>query len=110
MVKNVKIGLVIYSNDPETVCNAFQLGNFALNQKDEVNVFLLGKGVGCEPNSAEKFKITEQIKSFASSGGKIFACEPCLQIHQLQNTEACLIATIKDLYTIIKESEKLITF
>jgi len=44
----MKLGLVIYSNDSETVWNAFRFGNFALNQKDAVNVFLLGKGVESE--------------------------------------------------------------
>jgi uncharacterized protein involved in oxidation of intracellular sulfur len=41
----MKLGIIIYSNDSETVWNAFHLGNFSLKQRDEVNVFLLGKGV-----------------------------------------------------------------
>lgn len=44
----MKRGIVISSNDPETVWNAFRLGNFARGQGDTVNVFLLGKGVDCE--------------------------------------------------------------
>jgi uncharacterized protein involved in oxidation of intracellular sulfur len=43
----MKLGIVIYSNDPETVWNAFRLGNFGLKEKDEVKVFLLAKGVEC---------------------------------------------------------------
>jgi uncharacterized protein involved in oxidation of intracellular sulfur len=70
----MKVGLVIYSNDPETVWNAFRFGNFALNQKDEVNVFLLAKGVEAEALDTEKFKVTEQMKNFVDNGGKIFAC------------------------------------
>jgi len=34
----MKIGIVIYSNDPETVWNAFRLSNFALKEGDEVKV------------------------------------------------------------------------
>jgi len=44
----MKLGLVIYSNDPETVWNAFRLGIFSLKKEDQVKVFLLAKGVECE--------------------------------------------------------------
>ncbi|RCV63580.1 uncharacterized protein involved in oxidation of intracellular sulfur [Methanophagales archaeon] len=41
----MKLGIVIYSDDSETVWNAFRLGNFALNEGDEVKVFLLARGM-----------------------------------------------------------------
>lgn len=106
----MKLGLVIYSNDSETVWNAFRFGNFALNQKDEVNVFLLGKGVEVESLDTEKFKVTEQMKSFVSNSGKIFACGSCLKIRHTEGSETCPLSTMKDLYTIIKESDKIVTF
>jgi uncharacterized protein involved in oxidation of intracellular sulfur len=106
----MKVGLVIYSNDPETVWNAFRFGNFALNQKDEVNVFLLAKGVEAEALDTEKFKVTEQMKNFVDNGGKIFACGSCLKIRHSEGSETCPLSTMKDLYEIIKESDKIITF
>ena len=39
------IGMVIYSNDTETVWNALRLANYSKNQGDTVSIFLLGKGV-----------------------------------------------------------------
>jgi len=39
----MKLGLVIYSNDSETVWNVFRLGSFSLNKGDAVKVFLLAK-------------------------------------------------------------------
>ena len=39
---------MIYSNDPETVFNAFRLGVFSLGKGDSVRVFLLAKGVESE--------------------------------------------------------------
>jgi uncharacterized protein involved in oxidation of intracellular sulfur len=39
------IGMVIYSNDVETVWNAFRLANYSVKQGDTVQVFLLAKGV-----------------------------------------------------------------
>jgi uncharacterized protein involved in oxidation of intracellular sulfur len=65
----MQIGLVIYSNDPETVWNAFRLGNFALKQGDTVKTFLLAKGVECESLDTEQFKVSEQMQSFTLGGG-----------------------------------------
>jgi uncharacterized protein involved in oxidation of intracellular sulfur len=41
----MKIGVIISSNDAETCWNALRYANFSLGQKDEVKVFLTGKGV-----------------------------------------------------------------
>ena len=106
----MKIGIVIYSNDPETVWNAFRFGNFVLKEKDQVKVFLLAKGVECESIDTEKFKVTEQIQSFVDSGGKIFACGTCLRIRGMEGSKNCPMSSMKDLYEIIKESEKTVTF
>lgn len=43
----MKLGIVIYSCDPETVWNAFRFGNHALKNGDAVKIFLLAKGVEC---------------------------------------------------------------
>jgi len=32
----MKPGIIIYSNEPETVWNAYRFGNFTLKEKDEV--------------------------------------------------------------------------
>jgi len=106
----MKIGIIIYSNDPETVWNAIRFGNFALKEGDEVKLFLLGKGVECESLDTEKFKVTEQIRLFVNSGGKIFACGTCLKIRQSGGSEMCPLSTMKDLYEIIKESDKVVRF
>ena len=76
----MKIGIVIYSNDSETVWNAFRFGIFALNEDDEVKVFLLARGVESESLDTEKFKVTEPVQSFINNGGKILACDTCLRI------------------------------
>jgi hypothetical protein len=44
-VLSTRIGIVISSNDPETVWNAFRFANFSCQKGDSVSVFLLGKGV-----------------------------------------------------------------
>jgi len=106
----MKMGIVIYSNDPETVWNAFRFGNFALKEGDKVKVFLLAKGVESESVDTEKFRVTEQMRSFVDDGGKILACGTCLKIRDSQGSEICPVSTMKDLYGIIKESDRLVTF
>lgn len=105
----MKLGVVIYSNDTETVWNAFRLGVFSLKEKDEVKVFLLAKGVECESLDTDKFKVTEQMQSFVNNGGKILACGTCLKIRNSEGTEMCPLSTMNDLYQLIKESDKIIT-
>ena len=106
----MKIGIVIYSEDPETVWNAFRFGNFALKEGDDAKVFLLAKGVECESLNTDKFNVTEQMRSFVDDGGKIFACGICLKIRQSEGSETCPLSTMKELYTIVKESDKVVTF
>lgn len=105
----MKVGIVISSNDPETVWNAFRFANFALKEGDDVKVFLLGKGVECEKLEDEPFNVPEQMQTFVDSGGKIYACGTCLKIRESE-AELCPISTMRDLYEIVKESDRLLTF
>jgi len=106
----MKIELVIYSNDSETVWNAFRFGNFALKEGDEVKVFLLADGVECESLDMDKFKVTEQMQTLVDNGGEMFACGSCLKIRQSEGSEVCPLSTMKDLHEIVKESDKIVTF
>jgi sulfur relay (sulfurtransferase) complex TusBCD TusD component (DsrE family) len=106
----MKIGMVIYSNDPETLWNAFRFGNFALGEGDTVKVFLLGKGVECENLDNAKFKVNDQIRQFTENGGKIFACGTCLTSRKMEGTEMCPLSTMQDMYEILKWCNKVITF
>lgn len=106
----MKLGIIIYSNDPETVWNAFRLANFVSKSGDAVKVFLLGKGVECESIDTEKFKVTDQIKLFIDSGGKILACGTCLEIRHRSGSPVCPLSSMQDLYNLIKSSDKVISF
>ena len=106
----MKIGIVIYSNDPETVWNAFRFGNYALKEGETVYVFLIGKGVESESIDTEAFNVTVQMRSFVEGGGTIAACETCLTIHHLGASELCPISTLADLHALVKESDKIVTF
>jgi uncharacterized protein involved in oxidation of intracellular sulfur len=104
----MKLGIIISTNEPESVFNAFRLGVFSQKAGDETKVFLLGKGVESEIIESTKFNVSEQIKAFVSAGGIIFSCGSCLKIRNSEGSEVCPISTMKDLHQIIKESEKVI--
>lgn len=106
----MKLGIVIYSNDAETIWNAFRFANFSLKEGDTVKVFLLAKGVEYESLDSEKFNIKEQSKSFLEKDGKIFACGTCLKSRESEGSETCPMSTMKDLYELVKESDKVISF
>lgn len=106
----MKLGIVIYSTDAETVWNGFRLGVFALKQGDQVKVFLMAKGVECEKLDTEQFKVTEQMQAFVDGGGEILACGTCLKLRHSEGSELCPLSTMKDLYDLIKESDKVVSF
>lgn len=106
----MKLGIILYSTDAEVVFNAFRLANYAFNRKDTVKIFLLAQGVEYETLDNDKFKIIEQARLFLDSGGQILACGTCLKIRGFEATETCPISTMADLYQIIKESDKVLTF
>lgn len=106
----MKTGLIISSNDAEAAWNAFRFANFAIENKDEVSIFLIAKGVEYERISNEQFNIIEQAKKFLDLGGKIFACGTCLKQRNSAGSNLCPISTMKDMYRIVAESDKILTF
>lgn len=105
----MKLGLVIYSTDAEALWNGFRLGVFALKQGDQVKAFLLAKGVECEKHTTEPFNVKQMMQSFVEAGGSIMACGTCLKLRNSQGTELCPLSTMKDLYELIKDSDKVVS-
>ena len=44
------------------------------------------------------------------SGGKIYACGSCMKSREQKSSDMCPISTMKDMYDIVKESDKVVTF
>lgn len=105
----MKLGIVVYSTDAESLWNAFRLGVFALEQGDRVRAFLLARGVQCEQLEAEPFNVKQMMQSFADSGGEILACGTCLKLRHSRGSELCPLSTMKDLYEMIRDSDKVIS-
>ena len=106
----MKLGIIIYCTDAELVFNAFRLANFSLKEKDEVRLFLLGSGVEYESFHSEKFPINDLAQSFVDNGGQILACGTCLNLRQQDSSELCPLSTMKDLYELIRDCDKTVTF
>lgn len=107
----MKIGIVLNTNEPETVWNVFRFGNEALNKKHSVKIFLLGRGVEAEGIKDEKFKFIDgAIKKFVNNQGIILACGTCLKIRQKEKSKICPISTMEEMMQLVEESDKVLTF
>jgi len=107
----MKLAIIISTNNSETNWNALRLANFAIKQGDGVKIFLIGQGVEYESGDFDKFNIREQIKEFLSSSkAQILACGTCLKLRKQEASKTCPISTLKDLYLLIQESDKILTF
>lgn len=106
----MKIGVIISRNDAETCWNALRYANFAISQKDEVKVFFMGQGVEYQKVSTDTFNTVEQADKFLKTNGKIYACGTCIKSREQESSQMCPISTMKDMYGIIKESDKILTF
>ncbi len=105
----MKVGIVISTNEPETAFNGLRLANYALGQGDEVRVFLLGKGVELDQIEDEKFTVRQQAESLPDAGGTIQACGTCLNLRKSAGSNICPVSTMKDLYEIVRDSDRLVT-
>jgi sulfur relay (sulfurtransferase) complex TusBCD TusD component (DsrE family) len=108
--KPMRLGIVIYSNDPETVWNALRIANYSLSEKDTVNIFLMGKGVEIRDLTTKDYNVGDKLNDYLENGGKIFACGTCMSSRNQKESKACPMSSLSDLYEIIRSSEKLLTF
>lgn len=106
----LKLGIVLSTNDPEEVWNAFRFANVALGKNHEVRVFLVNKGVEAEDIKSERFQIKEQLQQFINNKGGLLACGTCMKNREKQESNFCPIATMNDLLEIVEWAEKIVTF
>ena len=111
----MKIVVIIYSRESETIWNAFRFATTSLVYENQVNVFLLGQGVEAMTVSSLKHDISEQIELFRSHGGKIIGCGVCCESRKqempfLQQELQCDMGSMQDLYGLVAEADKVLTF
>ena len=108
--KTLKIGIVISTNDAETVWNALRLANYSLAENDTVSIFLMGKGVEISNISDKGFDVKSELNDFIDKGGNILACGTCMRSRKMEDSKTCPISSLSDLYNLIRANEKIITF
>ncbi len=104
------LGIVLYSNDPETLWNALRLAIYSQTKGDSVVVFVLGKAMDVYMNDTSKFNIKSMSIQFLTKGGDIYACASCAKLRNTENVQYCTITSVADLYAIIKRSKQVLTF
>ena len=106
----MKLGLILSQTEPETVFNALRVANYSLKQGDSVKVFLIGKGVELDKIDDPKFKVQEGARTLMDAGGQFLACGTCLKLRQSAGSELCPLSTLKDLYEIVRDSDRVLMF
>jgi len=106
----MKTAVVLSTNEAETAWNAFRFANFALSSGDDTTVFLINSGVDYEKNSVEKFNSVAEAEKFAAGGGKILACGTCMKARNKTSAPLCPISSMKELYELVKNSDKMLCF
>lgn len=106
----MKLGIIFSQTEPETVFNALRLANFSLKQGDSVKIFLMGKGVELDQIDDARFNVREQAKSVLDAGGQFLACGTCLKLRDSKGSEICPLSTLKDMYEVVRDSDRLLTF
>ena len=107
----MKIGIILNSNDPETIWNAFRFGIEAQNKKHIVKIFLLGKGVEAEDAKSDKFPFLQGIiQKFIRNKGIILSCGTCLKMRKKEESKFCSVSTMEEMLQLVEESDKVLTF
>lgn len=107
----MKLGIILSTNNTETNWNAFRLANLALSKGDIVSVFLLSEGVEYGQVGSSQFNIKEQVETFLQSDkAGIIACGTCLAIRKQGSSKECPEGGIEDLYNLVADSDKVLTF
>ncbi len=104
------VGIVIYSNDIETVWNALRFANYSKSQGDSVSIFLLGKGVELDNLVKTETTLKEQSDKFLDSGGLILGCGTCLTSRNNKEPQVCKFSSMKDMYELVHKNKVVLTF
>lgn len=107
----MKLGIILQSNIPEHIWNAFRLAITALKTNHRVEVFLLNEGSELETISdTDHFDLSKKVEEFTTLGGTLYACGTCLKLRGKTGSAVCPISTMADLLKMIERSDKVLTF
>lgn len=102
------LGIILETNDPERVWNAFRLANTALDADDSVEVFLLGDGVEAPDLEPETYNPHGVLRKYVQNGGALYACGTCLDSRDLEADDLRPRATMEDCLGVVEDAEKVL--
>lgn len=103
------LGIILETNDPERVWNAFRLAITALDADHDVETFLLGDGVDAPDLEHPKFNPHGVMRKYVNSGGTLLACGTCLDSRDLESDDLRPHATMDDCLHLVESADKVLT-
>ena len=105
----MQLNLIVETNDPERVWNAFRLANTALDAGHDVETFLLGDGVEAPDLEHEKFNLHGIMLKYAQNGGELEACGTCLDSRGLDPDDLRPRSSMDEYLRIVEEADEVLT-
>lgn len=107
--KPTTIGIILSTNDVETIWNVMRFANYSIEWGNKVEIFLLGKGVEIEGLAKTNKEIKEQVDKYLDLEGTIFGCQVCFQSRNQKN-QICKLGCIQDMYDVVKKNKVVLSF
>jgi uncharacterized protein involved in oxidation of intracellular sulfur len=105
----MRLGVILETNDPERVWNAFRLANTALDAGHAVEVFLLGDGVDAPDVETDRFNPHGVMRKFVREGGSLLACGTCLDSRDVEPDDLRPRSTMADCLRVVEDADRLLT-
>jgi uncharacterized protein involved in oxidation of intracellular sulfur len=105
----MKLGLIVETNDPERIWNAFRLANTALEADHSVETFLLGDGVEAPDLEHEKFNPHGVMRKYVNQGGDLLACGTCLDSRDMEPDDLRPRASMSDCLRVVEDADEVLT-
>jgi len=106
----MQLGLIVETNDPERVWNAFRLANTALEAGHVVETFLLGDGVDAPDLRHDSFNPHGVMRKYVNEGGSLFACGTCMDSRDVEPDDLRPRSTMADCLRIVEDADEVLTF
>lgn len=103
-------GIILQTNEPEDVWNAFRLAKTALAGGHTVETFLFGEGVEAPDLEHEGYNVHGTMVEYEEAGGELLACEVCLEHREIEPGGLRPEGDLVDCVAIIETADKVVTF
>lgn len=104
------LALVLETDEPERIWNAFRLANTALDAGHTVETFLVNDGVRAPDVEHEKFNPHGVVLKYTRNGGTLAACGTCLDSRGLEEGDLRPRSSMEEYLRIVEDADEVLTF